>query len=124
MVLLLISKVLHVKKQLTKGPCDNRQCLFPSPCPNLEDSHKHYLDILEAVEAVKGVKKVFIRSGLRFDYLMEVCDEHTRNRFMKHLVLNNVSGQLKIAPEHVDPKVLDIMGKPKVEIYNKFLKFI
>lgn len=113
---------LACEKQKTKGPCDNRQCLFPDPCPNLKDSHNHYLDILEAIENVKGVKKVFIRSGLRFDYLMRVCDEKTRKRFMEHLVLHNVSGQLKVAPEHVDPKVLDMMGKPKVEIYEDFLK--
>ncbi|MDC7249303.1 MAG: YgiQ family radical SAM protein [Sphaerochaetaceae bacterium] len=109
-------------KQLKSGPCDTKQCLFPEPCKNLKDSHQRYLEILEAIEKVKGVKKVFIRSGIRFDYLMEVADPKTRDRFLKHLVLNNVSGQLKIAPEHVDPAVLDIMGKPKVEVYNKFIK--
>ena len=109
------------KKQLKYGPCDDRQCLFPSPCPNLLDTHEHYLDILDAVAAVPGVKKVFIRSGIRFDYLMEVADERTRDRFMRHLIDKNVSGQLKVAPEHVDPQVLDIMGKPKVEIYLDFL---
>ncbi len=109
-------------KQLKSGPCDTKQCLFPSPCKNLKDSHGRYLEILEAMEKIPGIKKVFIRSGIRFDYLMEVSDEKTRKRFLKHLVLHNVSGQLKIAPEHVDPQVLDIMGKPKVEIYNAFLK--
>ena len=68
------------------------------------------------------MKKVFIRSGIRFDYLMEVADKKTRDRFLKHLVLNNVSGQLKIAPEHVDPAVLDIMGKPRVEVYEDFIQ--
>lgn len=109
-------------KQLISGPCDTKQCLFPTPCKNLKDSHLRYLDILEAIEKVKGVKKVFIRSGIRFDYLMEVCDPKTRDKFLKHLVLNNVSGQLKIAPEHVDPSVLDIMGKPRVEVYDSFIK--
>ncbi len=109
-------------KQLQSGPCDTKQCLFPSPCPNLKDSHERYLDILKAIERVKGVKKVFIRSGIRFDYLMEVSDEKTREKFLNHLVLNNVSGQLKIAPEHVDPNVLDKMGKPTVEVYNSFTK--
>lgn len=109
-------------KQLKSGPCDTKQCLFPEPCKNLKDSHLRYLDILEAIENVNGVKKVFIRSGIRFDYLMEVSDKNTRDRFLKHLVLNNVSGQLKIAPEHVDPDVLDIMGKPRVEVYNDFIK--
>ncbi len=109
-------------KQLKSGPCDTKQCLFPEPCKNLKDSHLRYLDILEAIENVNGVKKVFIRSGIRFDYLMQVSDKNTRDRFLKHLVLNNVSGQLKIAPEHVDPDVLDIMGKPRVEVYNDFIK--
>ncbi len=115
-------QALACDKQITSGPCDTKQCLFPSPCRNLKDSHLRYLEILEAIEKIPSVKKVFIRSGIRFDYLMEVSDEKTRNKFMKHLVLNNVSGQLKIAPEHVDPKVLDIMGKPHVEVYNKFVE--
>jgi uncharacterized radical SAM protein YgiQ len=109
------------KKQMTKGPCDVKQCLFPEPCNNLIDTHEHYIDILDAVAAVPGVKKVFIRSGIRFDYLMRVSDPKTRNRFMKHLIEKNVSGQLKVAPEHVDPQVLDMMGKPKVDIYLDFL---
>ncbi|MBK5200158.1 MAG: DUF3362 domain-containing protein, partial [Spirochaetaceae bacterium] len=109
------------KKQLTKGPCDVKQCLFPEPCSNLLDTHEHYLEILDAVAAVPGVKKVFIRSGIRFDYLMKVCEPSTRKKFMKHLIEKNVSGQLKIAPEHVDPQVLDIMGKPKVDIYLDFI---
>jgi uncharacterized radical SAM protein YgiQ len=110
------------KKQLTSGPCDNRQCLFPEPCPNLLDSHEHYLEILDAVAAVPGVKKVFIRSGIRFDYLMKVASPKTRDKFMHHLIEHNVSGQLKIAPEHVDPQVLDIMGKPTVDIYLDFIE--
>lgn len=108
-------------KQLTKGPCDVKQCLFPEPCNNLIDTHEHYLEILDAVAAVSGVKKVFIRSGIRFDYLMKVCSPNIRKKFMRHLIEKNVSGQLKIAPEHVDPQVLDIMGKPNVGIYLDFL---
>ncbi|MGD1821688.1 MAG: YgiQ family radical SAM protein [Pleomorphochaeta sp.] len=108
-------------KQLKYGPCDTKQCLFPTPCNNLKDSHERYLDILEAIENIKGVKKVFIRSGIRFDYLMRVAKPKTRDKFLKHLVLHNVSGQLKIAPEHVDPSVLDIMGKPTVDIYEEFI---
>ena len=109
-------------KQLINGPCDSKQCLFPSPCPNLKDSHERYLDILEAIERIPKVKKVFIRSGIRFDYLMRVAKEKTKKRFLEHLVLNNVSGQLKIAPEHIDPSVLDIMGKPTVDVYDEFIQ--
>lgn len=107
-------------KQESYGPCPTKECLWPDPCENLQDSHERYLDILEALEAVPGVKKVFIRSGIRYDYLLEIASEKTRKRFMNHLVLNNVSGQLKVAPEHVDPQVLDAMGKPKAELYDRF----
>ncbi|MDT4762435.1 YgiQ family radical SAM protein [Sphaerochaeta sp. PS] len=107
-------------KQESFGPCPTKECLWPDPCENLQDSHERYLDILEALEAVPGVKKVFIRSGIRYDYLLEIASEKTRKRFMNHLVLNNVSGQLKVAPEHIDPQVLDAMGKPKAELYEKF----
>ena len=107
-------------RQDTYGPCPTKECLWPDPCDNLKDSHEHYLDILDALEAVPGVKKVFIRSGIRYDYLLEVASEKTRRRFMNHLVLKNVSGQLKVAPEHVDPQVLDAMGKPKAELYDRF----
>lgn len=107
-------------RQDTYGPCPAKECLWPDPCDNLKDSHEHYIDILDALEAVPGVKKVFIRSGIRYDYLLEVASEKTRQRFMRHLVLNNVSGQLKVAPEHVEPEVLDAMGKPKAELFDKF----
>lgn len=107
-------------RQSETGPCQGRQCLFPSPCPNLQDSHERYLDILDAVQAVEGVKKVFIRSGIRYDYLMETAAERTRRRFLEHMVLNNISGQLKIAPEHVAPEVLDAMGKPDISVYEAF----
>ncbi|ADY14848.1 YgiQ family radical SAM protein [Sphaerochaeta globosa] len=106
--------------QIEYGPCPAKECLWPKPCSNLKDYHGRYLDLLQALESVKGVKKVFIRSGIRYDYLLEVCDQQTRERFMKHLVRNNVSGQLKVAPEHVSPAVLDAMGKPRAELFDAF----
>lgn len=111
---------LACDKQETFGPCPQKECLWPKPCSNLKDFHGRYLDILKTIEAIPTVKKVFIRSGIRYDYLMEVCPEPTRSKFMDHLVKNNVSGQLKVAPEHVDPEVLDAMGKPTVDLYDKF----
>ena len=107
-------------KQSAKGPCANRECLWPKPCPNLKDSHERYLAILEQIEKVPGVKKVFIRSGIRFDYLMDVAPEKTRERFLSHIVAHNISGQLKIAPEHIVPEVLAAMGKPEVGLYEDF----
>ena len=108
------------EKQLTKGPCAHRQCMFPSPCPNVRDSHMQYIRKLEAVALVPGVKKVFIRSGIRFDYLMLCADEKTRRLFLEKLVRNHVSGQLKVAPEHICNSVLQCMGKSPVEVYNSF----
>ena len=107
-------------KQLTKGPCPNRQCMFPTPCPNVRDSHMQYIKKLEAVASVPGVKKVFIRSGIRFDYLMLCADEKTRKLFIEKLVRNHVSGQLKVAPEHICNGVLQCMGKSPVEVYDSF----
>ena len=108
------------EKQLTKGPCAHRQCMFPSPCPNVRDSHMQYIRKLEAVASVPGVKKVFIRSGIRFDYLMLCADEKTRRLFLEKLVRNHVSGQLKVAPEHICNSVLQCMGKSPVEVYDSF----
>jgi len=108
------------EKQKGCGACKSRQCLYPQPCKNLIVDHGEYLEILRKLRQVPGVKKVFIRSGIRYDYLLEVASEKTRQRFMNHLVLKNVSGQLKVAPEHVDPQVLDAMGKPKAELFDKF----
>ncbi|MBQ5391445.1 MAG: YgiQ family radical SAM protein [Spirochaetales bacterium] len=108
------------EKQLTKGPCAHRQCMFPSPCPNVRDSHMQYIRKLEAVASVPGVKKVFIRSGIRFDYLMLCADEKTRRLFIEKLVRNHVSGQLKVAPEHICNSVLQCMGKSPVEVYDSF----
>lgn len=110
------------KKQLEVGPCATKECLFPSPCKNVQDSHLDYLDKLRAVASVPGVKKVFIRSGLRFDYLMLCTDTSTREKFIRELVQNHVSGQLKVAPEHISKNVLDCMGKSSVEVYESFKK--
>lgn len=110
------------EKQLKVGPCANRQCMFPTPCPNVRDSHKEYLRKLEAVASVPGVKKVFIRSGIRFDYLMLCTDEKTRKLFMQKLVSDHVSGQLKVAPEHICDEVLACMGKCPVNVYDDFRK--
>lgn len=109
-------------KQKTSGPCSAKQCMFPSPCKNVRDSHAEYLKKLRAVASVEGVKKVFIRSGIRFDYLMLCTDEKVRSEFISELVKNHVSGQLKVAPEHIDPKVLSYMGKSPVEVYESFRK--
>lgn len=110
------------EKQATKGPCPTRQCLFPSPCRNVRDSHEIYMEKLRAVAKVPGVRKVFIRSGIRFDYLMLCTTEEVRDSFMRTLVSNHISGQLKVAPEHIDPKVLSYMGKSPVQVYDAFKK--
>ena len=109
-------------KQEKTGPCSNRECMFPQPCKNVRDSHEVYLEKLKAVASVEGVKKVFIRSGIRFDYLMLCTNDKTKKHFISELVANHVSGQLKVAPEHIDSKVLSCMGKSPVEVYEEFLK--
>ena len=103
-------------KQREHGICAKRKCLAPKPCPNLKVDHTEYIELLKRVEAVKGVKKVFIRSGIRFDYLTY----DTSDAFFKKLVSDHVSGQLKVAPEHCSNNVLSYMGKPAIEVYNKF----
>ena len=103
-------------KQLTRGVCKNRQCLFPSPCPNLKVDHSDYLSLLRELRVLPNVKKVFIRSGIRFDYL--ICDKD--KTFFRELCEHHVSGQLKVAPEHISDSVLSLMGKPPVAVYNKF----
>ena len=105
-------------KQLEHGLCKGRKCLAPKPCPNLKVDHSEYLDILRKLRAVEGVKKVFIRSGIRYDYLIEDKDDE----FMTELIKYHVSGQLKVAPEHCSAQVLDKMGKPHIEAYKKFQK--
>ena len=104
------------RKQLTQGACKGRQCLFPTPCKNLQVSHAELVDILRRLRALPGVKKVFIRSGLRYDYIMADKDQ----TFLKELCEHHISGQLKVAPEHVCPYVLDRMGKPRREVYDAF----
>lgn len=106
------------KKQLTKGVCRDRQCLFPTPCKNLTVDHKDYVELLRKLRAVPGVKKVFIRSGVRFDYVVADQDK----TFLHELVKHHVSGQLRVAPEHVSDEVLKFMGKPSHNVYREFLK--
>ncbi len=104
-------------KQTTLGACAKRQCLWPKPCPNLKVDHTHYVEMLDAIRELPKVKKVFIRSGIRYDYLMYDKDE----TFFDRLIQYHISGQLKVAPEHVSAAVLDKMGKPRKELYLKFV---
>ena len=104
------------EKQLKCGTCKERQCLFPTPCKNIDADHSEYLDLLRQLRKKEGVKRVFVRSGIRFDYLL--CDKN--DEFFTELVKHHVSGQLKVAPEHVSQNVLKHMGKPRKEVYNKF----
>ena len=104
------------EKQLKDGVCSGRKCLAPKTCPNLKVSHTEYQKLIEEVEALPRIKKVFIRSGIRFDYLMADKDDS----FFTKLVRDNVSGQLKVAPEHCSTGVLSCMGKPPFEIYEQF----
>lgn len=106
------------EKQLTKGVCLNKQCLFPKPCKQLNIDHKDYLSLLKKLRELPKVKKVFIRSGIRFDYLINDTD----NTFIEELCQNHVSGQLKVAPEHISDNVLTMMGKPENAVYEKFIK--
>lgn len=106
------------EKQLTKGVCQGKQCLFPTPCKNLVADHSDYVTLLRRLRAVPGVKKVFIRSGVRFDYVM--ADKSPV--FLKELVEHHISGQLRVAPEHVSDQVLRYMGKPSHQVYENFLK--
>lgn len=106
------------EKQLTKGVCQNRQCLFPTPCKNLKADHSDYVALLRKLREIPKVKKVFIRSGVRFDYVMADKDPV----FLRELVEHHVSGQLRVAPEHVSNQVLKYMGKPSHEVYESFLR--
>ena len=106
------------KKQMTYGTCMNRKCLFPKPCPNLEADHSDYLELLRKLRALPGVKKVFIRSGIRFDYLLQ----DPNREFLEEMCKYHISGQLRVAPEHISDRVLQKMGKPNVSVYNAFLK--
>lgn len=104
------------EKQKTAGVCANRKCLAPKPCPNLIADHSEYIELLRRVESLPKVKKVFIRSGIRFDYMLADKDES----FFKKLVRDHVSGQLKVAPEHCSNAVLCEMGKPPIEVFERF----
>lgn len=104
-------------KQLKEGVCAKRKCLSPTPCKNLKVDHSEYRHLIEQVEKLPGVKKVFIRSGIRFDYLIYDKDDS----FFRKMVSDNVSGQLKVAPEHCCDRVLRYMGKPEIAVYNKFM---
>lgn len=106
------------KKQMETGVCKDKQCLFPKPCPNLIADHSDYLGLLRKLRSLPGVKKVFIRSGIRFDYLLTDPDD----TFFRELVEHHVSGQLKVAPEHISDAVLVKMGKPAKEVYGRFVK--
>ncbi|MBO7353756.1 MAG: DUF3362 domain-containing protein, partial [Lachnospiraceae bacterium] len=106
-------------KQLTKGVCPNKQCLFPEVCKNVHADHKDYLELLRKLRKIPKVKKVFVRSGLRFDYILA---DPNGEAFLRELCKYHVSGQLRVAPEHVSTNVLSLMGKPKAEVYGSFLK--
>jgi uncharacterized radical SAM protein YgiQ len=105
-------------KQLTRGVCPNKQCLFPKPCGNLTVDHSDYIKLMHELQSIDGVKKVFIRSGIRFDYCMADSDD----TFMRELCENHISGQLRVAPEHISDNVLKRMGKPENSVYEAFLK--
>ena len=106
------------EKQLTKGACPNRQCLFPEPCKNIRADHSDYISLLRKLRSIPKVKKVFIRSGIRFDYVLA-----DKNRaFLRELCEYHVSGQLKVAPEHVADAVLKRMGKPQNSVYMQFVR--
>jgi uncharacterized radical SAM protein YgiQ len=111
-------------KQIKQGTCKDRRCLFPSPCPSLEVDHKDYISLLRKLRKLDKVKKVFIRSGIRYDYLLKDKDvlSDKKGNFLEELCMHHVSGQLKIAPEHISNKVLNVMGKPGKENYIEFKK--
>ena len=106
------------KKQLEHGLCKGKKCLAPTPCKALDVDHTEYLQMLRKLRKIKGIKKVFIRSGIRYDYLME----DKNDEFMRELIKHHISGQLKVAPEHCSSAVLDKMGKPHIEAYKAFQK--
>ena len=105
-------------KQVTKGACPQKQCLFPKPCNNLTADHSGYVELLRKLRSLPGVKKVFVRSGIRFDYVL--ADK--KDTFLKELCKYHISGQLRVAPEHVADQVLQRMGKPADSVYRKFVE--
>ncbi len=106
------------KKKLTKGACQDKRCLFPKVCKSLNPNHSKYTNLIKKIEALKGVKKVFIASGLRYDLILN--DKKHGSAFLKKIVKDNVSGQMKIAPEHVEPEVLKLMGKQEIDTLLEF----
>ncbi len=106
------------KNQWERGACPYKQCLFPKPCSQMEVDHSDYIALLKKLRAIPGVKKVFVRSGIRFDYMLADTDKS----FLKELCQYHVSGQLRVAPEHVSDNVLDKMGKPRREVYDRFVR--
>lgn len=106
------------RKQSEKGTCKNRDCLYPEPCRNLDADHSEYIELLKRIRSIEGVKKVFVRSGVRFDYAL--ADKN--DEFLKQLCRYHVSGTLKVAPEHVSDHVLRLMRKPENEVFQKFVK--
>ncbi|MEE0844985.1 MAG: YgiQ family radical SAM protein [Eggerthellaceae bacterium] len=108
------------RQQLKRGACVGKRCLSPQPCAQLEADHGDYLELLRRLSAIPGVKKVFVRSGVRFDYVM--ADERHGREFLDELTARHVSGQLRVAPEHVSDNVLAVMGKPPHEVYERFCK--
>ena len=111
-------RITACDKQKRHGACPTRQCLWPQPCRNLKADHHDYLMLLRKLREIPNVKKVFVRSGIRYDYLMYDKDD----TFFRELIQHHISGQLKVAPEHIAPKVLDKMGKPRKELYMKFVE--
>jgi uncharacterized radical SAM protein YgiQ len=111
-------RTVACKKQISYGVCKNKQCIFPDRCDQLIVDHRDYLNVLKKLRGIKGIKKVFVRSGIRYDYVMY----DNNDDFLNELCMHHVSGQLKLAPEHISDKVLKQMGKPSFEIYEKFVK--
>lgn len=105
------------RQQKERGMCPNRLCLAPTPCPNIDADHSDYLALLRKLRQIPGVKKVFVRSGIRYDYML--CDDN--DAFFRELVRYHISGQLKVAPEHCIDTVLDYMGKPHIGTYERFM---
>ena len=104
------------EKQKKHGMCQHKDCLYPKPCSQLKVDHSEYIDVLKAVRELDGIKKVFIRSGIRYDYVMADND----SAFLNELCRFHVSGVLKVAPEHISPRVLSNMRKPSREVFERF----
>lgn len=105
-------------KKIEKGACKDKRCLFPTPCKSLKPDHSNHIKLIQKLERLKGVKKVFISSGIRYDLILN--DKKHKTTYLKKIVADNVSGQMKLAPEHIDPTVLSLMGKPGVDRLLEF----